>query len=386
LTELAEREAAWHAALPKLEREREEALARATAELTEYEKEYAPRRAEQEKEREAKVAQLAADLKQYEETTLAKKQAEWEKSRKRSPVDWVRLDPRVLTATGQTKLRKLDDLSILATGKPTRTAYTVEAGTDLRGITAVRLEVLADDRLPAGGPGRAASNGNFVLNEFNLSAAPKADPKKAQKVFFVNARADFNQENFPIKSAVDGSTNAGKGWAVSPNGGVTHWAVFELKEPIDLEGGAVLTFTLAHNFGLVDHSIGRFRLSVAAAKTPVALGLADDLQTALDTPAGQRDQAQKLALAKYYRSTDKDYRAKADALAAAQRPLPPDPKLVALQAAVKEAEKPVPTDPRLAQVRQDTDASAAQLANKRLTAAQDVAWALINSPAFLFNH
>ena len=40
----------------------------------------------------------------------------------------------------------------------------------------------------------------------------------------------------------------------------------------------------------------------------------------------------------------------------------------------------------LAQLRKDFEMSDTQLKNKRLTAAQDLAWALINSPAFLFNY
>jgi hypothetical protein len=47
--------------------------------------------------------------------------------------------------------------------------------------------------------------------------------------------------------------------------------------------------------------------------------------------------------------------------------------------------KPVPLDARLAQLRQDMDQSKKQTENVRLTATQDLAWALINSPAFLFN-
>ena len=37
--------------------------------------------------------------------------------------------------------------------------------TDLTGITAIRLEALADPSLVKGGPGRA-TNGNFALSDF----------------------------------------------------------------------------------------------------------------------------------------------------------------------------------------------------------------------------
>ena len=73
-------------------------------------------------------------------------------------------------------------------------------------------------------------------------------------------------------------------------------------------------------------------------------------------------------------------------LANAKKPRPIDPKLKALQDAAARAEKPLPADPQLVALNRAVDLSTKQLANKRLYGAQDIAWALINNPAFLFNH
>src|SRR5207244_3307201 len=119
----------------------------------------------------------------------------------------------------------------------------------LPGLTGVRLEMLPDPRLPQGGPGRAAGDGNFVLNELQVTAAPKSDPKQAKPVALQTPLADFSQASFDVAQAVDGKPNPQKGWAVSPASGVAHWATFETKEDVGGEGGTVLTFKLHHRFG-----------------------------------------------------------------------------------------------------------------------------------------
>jgi hypothetical protein len=45
-----------------------------------------------------------------------------------------------------------------------------------------------------------------------------------------------------------------------------------------------------------------------------------------------------------------------------------------------------PDDARIIRLRNDVAQSKQQVERLRLTAAEDLTWALINSPAFLFNH
>jgi hypothetical protein len=317
---------------------------------------------------------------------LVAKVGEWEKLQQTSNVEWIPLLPSSVTGSKETTLIVESDRSVIVEAKAARNAVlTVVLPTNLRNITAFRLEAIASEKAPNGGPGRAG-DGNFVLTEFEVFASSDAKPAEAQKVDLHKPLADFSQANFEIAKAVSGNPNdANKGWAISPAYGVTHWATFETKQPINIEGGTQLKIVMHHKFSQPDYVLGRFRISVAVDKTDVGLTLADDYKVIVATPAAQRTAPQTALLAKHFKAVDQEFVNLQAALGVANQPLPVDPKLVELQGKLELVSQPIPPDGRLLQLQADTKNSEQQLGNKRLTAAQDVVWALINTPSFLFN-
>jgi hypothetical protein len=284
---------------------------------------------------------LVEALAEYEKT-LPERQAAWEKTAG-GPVEWKSLELGEMKSSAGATFTKQDDGSVLVGGPLAKDVYTITASTDLSGITGIKLEALPDDSLSAKGPGRA-KNGNFVLNELKLAIAPKADPSQSEPAALQNAAADFSQDSWAAAGAIDG--NESTGWAIMPQFGKAHELIAELKAPAGAEGGSVLTLSMSHQFPDGAHNVGRFRLSVTTSPTPASGSkLPEAVLAALAIPAAERSEEQQQLLAAHYRSIDGE--------------------LARLAAEVKQSET--------------------QLANKRLIGVQDLAWALINSPAFLFN-
>jgi hypothetical protein len=377
---LADRDKFWKEEKPKLEKQREEAIAKATADLEAYKKEIAPRIAEEEKKRQEGIAAAQAELKKYTDATPQHIEA-WEKTAA-SNVEWHLLEPASLSATNGITLQRLDDRSIRASGAGKQSAYTITVNTSLRGITGLRIEAMTDETIKGGGPGLPAS-GNFVVTEFEVQAAAKSKPEEFKKIALQNAKSDFIQPSFNVALAIDGNPGNQNAWAIA-GGGVTRWATFEAKEAVGFDEGTVLKFVIHQNHSAEGHVLGRYRISVTTDKE-IGLSLPEQLKSIVSLPADQRNDAQKQTLTNYFNRTDAGLQAKRTALAEASKPLPEDPGITKRNATVAVVSQPVGEDRLLVQLKKDMEFSTQQVANKRLTAAQDLAWALINNPAFLFN-
>ncbi|MBA2227830.1 DUF1549 domain-containing protein [Thermogemmata fonticola] len=289
------------------------------------------------------------------EKTIPQRQKAWEAGLlAQKPTQWVTLDirkaasrqgPYAQPRPGAT-LTVQPDGSILASGNiDSLDIYTLVglAETD-QPITAIRLEVLSDPSLPSKGPGRAP-NGNFVLTEFRLRYHRLDQPDGPQAIVRLTAAAaTFQQDGFPLANTLD--NNRATGWAIAPQTGRDQAALFRLAQPISGPAGVAFTIEMEQHYQqAAHHTLGKFRLSYTTDPNPrLSSPLTPEQLALLETPEEKRTPEQKARLRQMYLAQDQEY-----------------------QRLAAEAAKVPPPDPRV-------------------VGAQDLVWALINTPAFLFNH
>lgn len=256
-------------------------------------------------EQTAKLNELRASIASLEKQLaatgpdLVEAQSVWEKAaRETKPAEWTILKPESLKAANGSTLKRLDDGTITATeANPATETYTLV--TPVEGtITAVKLELLPDDSLPGKGPGRSV-NGNIVMTNATIGLGPSDDRRKPKPQKIAKATADFSQETFPVANAID--ANDKSGWAIYPEVGKPHHAIFELAEPIRLKGQpSPLTITLAFHSQFGQHQPGRFRLSITSSTDPHGQSpMPANIIAILN--ATDRTDAQQQELAKYFR-------------------------------------------------------------------------------------
>ena len=182
---------------------------------------------------------------------------QWLSASRTNTIPWRSLKPSRATSN-QPKLTVLADDSVLASGDITKSdRYDLTFDVPVEKITALRLEALPDDSLPAHGPGMAyyeGPKGDFFLGELQLIANGKA-------IAFAGASHSYAKNSFgsdaPASAAIDGDMQTG--WSTGGREGRRHEAVFVLKEPLTAQEGLKIQLHFGRHYAC---SLGRFRLSV----------------------------------------------------------------------------------------------------------------------------
>jgi len=219
----------------------------------------------------------------------------WERRNASRRVEWATLHPTGFSASKGSTAALQPDGSLLYLGKAPETDTYWIGGRARGAITGVRLEVLADDKLPMKGPGRQ-DNGNLHLSEFRVlvwpgfGVPPIVWPIK-------RAVADFDQAGWTIAHALD--NNPKTAWGIHPEVGKNHTAIFEFAKPLLAPRGARVTVMLAQLHG-GRHLIGRPRISTTEAANPLeARPLPAPIAALIAASSTQRSPAQRLELTRY---------------------------------------------------------------------------------------
>ena len=211
---------------------------------------------------------------------------------------------------------KGDGLVVASGANPENETYAITFKPGEGEWTALGLEVVQDESLPANRQSRGADR--FVLTEIDaeMSSDGKGGGKgeessAARKLNFVLATTDGVgewPENHAM-NAIDGDPKTG--WGCSFADGRGSFIALRFGQKLRTHADSVITVRLRHDSAIRKATIGRFRLALSSAeyswpdhtaKTPTPMnGLAEDALTALKAPSEKRDGAQNKKLLDFFK-------------------------------------------------------------------------------------
>jgi hypothetical protein len=254
----------------------------------------------------------------------------WKKREAGKTAKWELLEP-ISASSGLPTLAIEPDKSIFASGDfSKRDVYDVQLKSRLPKITAIKLEVLPDSRLPKKGPGRVAYEGppgDFWLSEVTLLSG-------GNKLSLREPSQSFASGKHNAAAAIDGDPQTG--WSINGRQGQAHAAVFQLQEP--LAGAETLQLQLLFE-KYYAAGLGRFRIWATSDERATASDLPAEIERLLHVTAEERSAADRQTLLHYYLTVAPELAAERGKLEALRKQLPALPITLVMQ------ERPM-VDPR----------------------------------------
>ena len=273
------------------------------------------------------VREIETDL-QHRYPDWDQRMDRWEQTVREDQPNWVAIQPTVdeISAFGQ-KYLPLQDGSFLVQGfAATKHRIKMTVKTDVRNITAFRLELLNDPNLPLNGPGRSFK-GTAALTEFEVEEASAHQPEEVRTVKIVAATSDISlpetplevvfddksgrrRVTGPIEFAIDGDETTA--WGIDAGPALRNQprkAVFVPETAIVNPNGTLLTFYLSQKHGgwsadnNLTNNLGRFRLSLTSAPEAPVDPLPKQVRDLLTVLHDQRTPMQVQTVFSYWRTT-----------------------------------------------------------------------------------